>query len=48
MKTIFHRIRHGHQVTYTDVAEAMGILIAAFVAFIYSAKLIGYLVCLLD
>lgn len=48
MKTIIHRIRHGHQVTYTDVAETFGFLIAAFAAFIYSVKLIGYLLCLLD
>jgi hypothetical protein len=48
MKTIFYRIKHGHQVTYTDVAETFGFLIAAFVAFICLFVLIGHLLCPFD
>ena len=48
MKTIFHRIRHGHQVTYTDVVETLCILIAAFAAFIFLFVLIGHLLCPFD
>lgn len=47
MKTIFHRIKNGHQVTYEDVFILFG-LIAAFAAFICLFVLIGHLLCPFD
>jgi hypothetical protein len=43
MKTIIYRIKNKHQVTYTDVFEAFGLFVAAFFAFIYTVKAIGWI-----